>query len=332
MDEDYIPMDNFAEDEMDLWDEKDPEIRLNMYFTSKAQVDYAVRMWNINHNREIYMEETRSKVFTAKCKKFQTNKQPAQCLSTMSLDMHGKKIKRFHCFKMTAWTPAHSCFTIVSRNNNRALRSKVVAAHIQQQVLANLSYTVKQILSLIKEKLNVDITYGKAWTARKKAIKNIYDSWDENFHELPSYIMALQQTNPGTVVKWLHHPYSPSDYSVVKGTYKGKILMAVSKNTNNMILSIAYVLVDEETNESWEWFIQQFADNVEDRARRKLCVISDRHAGIKHAMDKLESWKEPHAYHRFCLRHVRSNFMAKFECELEKDVLGDRMHNTMKKV
>ncbi|XP_076948541.1 uncharacterized protein LOC143620832 [Bidens hawaiensis] len=153
--------------------------------------------------------------------------------------------------------------------------------------------------------------------------------------------MALQQANLGTVVQWLHHPYSPSDCSVFKyvfwafrpsveafrfcipvisidathlrGTYKGKILMAVSKNTNNMILPIAYTLVDEETNEGWKWFLQQFADNIEDPARRKLCVISDRHAGIKHTMDNLGSWKEPHAYHRFCLRHVRSNFIAKFK-------------------
>ncbi|KAD6796693.1 hypothetical protein E3N88_07589 [Mikania micrantha] len=86
----------------------------------------------------------------------------------------------------------------------------------------------------------------------KKAIENIYGTWDENFHELPSYIMALQQANHGTVVQWLHHPSSTSDFSVFK------------------------------------------------------------HAGIKHAMDNLESWKEPHAYHRFCLRHVRSNFMENF--------------------
>ncbi|XP_076916075.1 uncharacterized protein LOC143575648 [Bidens hawaiensis] len=172
---------------------------------------------------------------------------------------------------MTTWTPTHSCFTTVSRNNNRALRSKVVVAHIQQ-VLIDVSYTVIQIQSLIKEKLNVDITYGKAWAARKKAVENIYGGWDENFHELPSYIFALQQAKPGTVVQWLHHPYSPSDCSVFKyvfwafrpsieafsfcihvisidathlrGTYKGKLLMAVSKNANNMILPIAYALVD----------------------------------------------------------------------------------------
>ncbi|KAK1406539.1 hypothetical protein QVD17_41946 [Tagetes erecta] len=80
-----------------------------------------------------------------------------------------------------------------------------------------------------------------------------------------------------------------------------------------MIFPVAYALVDEETNDSWKWFLQQFQENVQDPRQRKLYVISDRHAGILHAMNNLEAWKEPHAHHRFCLRHVRSNFASKFK-------------------
>ena len=54
------------------------------------------------------------------------------------------------------------------------------------------------------------------------------------------------------------------DATHLRGTYKGKILMAVTKNANNMILPLAYAVVDEETNNSWRWFLQMFAENVED--------------------------------------------------------------------
>ncbi|GJS44533.1 uncharacterized protein Tco_0569576, partial [Tanacetum coccineum] len=37
------------------------------------------------------------------------------------------------------------------------------------------------------------------------------------------------------------------------------------------------------------------------------------HKGIIHAMSNMAEWKEPLAYHRFCLRHIRSNFMKKFK-------------------
>ena len=38
-----------------------------------------------------------------------------------------------------------------------------------------------------------------------------------------------------------------------------------------------------------------------------LCVISDRHAGILATMEE-PKWQPPNAYHRFCLRHLLSNF------------------------
>ena len=45
-----------------------------------------------------------------------------------------------------------------------------------------------------------------------------------------------------------------------------------------------------------------------------ICVISDRHNGITAAMnDTICRFREPHRYHRFCLRHVESNFNSKFK-------------------
>ena len=41
--------------------------------------------------------------------------------------------------------------------------------------------------------------------------------------------------------------------------------------------------------------------------RMGLCVISDRHAGILATMEEPE-WQPPYAHHRFCLRHLLSNF------------------------
>ncbi|XP_076920416.1 uncharacterized protein LOC143581536 [Bidens hawaiensis] len=91
------------------------------------------------------------------------------------------------------------------------------------------------------------------------------------------------------------------------------MLVAVTKNANNHILPLAYAVVDEETVESWCWFLRQFREHVVRQNTRTLCVISDRHKGIIHAMNNLPEWKEPYAYHRFCLRHIRSNLMSKFK-------------------
>ncbi|XP_022031224.1 uncharacterized protein LOC110932178 [Helianthus annuus] len=187
----------------------------------------------------------------------------------------------------------------------------------------------------------VDVTYTKAWRGRRKAIERIYGTWDSNFAELPKYVLRLQSRNPGTVVNWFHHPHSapghptfkyvfwafgPSisvfrlcqpvisvDGTHLKGPYRSKLLVAVTKNANNYIMPLAYALVDEETVHSWCWFFQNLKEHVTTNCTSKICVLSDRHAGIINAMENLEDWKEPKAYHRYCLRHVRSNFSGKYK-------------------
>ncbi|KAL4563649.1 hypothetical protein LXL04_027694 [Taraxacum kok-saghyz] len=99
-----------------------------------------------------------------------------------------------------------------------------------------------------------------AWHGRRKAIETIYGTWESNFAELPKYITALQTSNPDTVVKWFHNQNSSSqeakfkyifwafgpaikafhlcrpvisvDGAHLKGSYKGKLLVAVSKDAN----------------------------------------------------------------------------------------------------
>ncbi|XP_071704444.1 uncharacterized protein [Rutidosis leptorrhynchoides] len=63
----------------------------------------------------------------------------------------------------------------------------------------------------------------------------------------------------------------------LKGSYKGKLLIAVGKNANNQIIPIAFALIDEESNESWVWFLQMLQENV--IGNEKLFVISDRYPG-----------------------------------------------------
>nr|XP_043638468.1 uncharacterized protein LOC122609490 [Erigeron canadensis] len=105
-------------------------------------------------------------------------------------------------------------------------------------------------------------------------------------------------------------PVISVDGTHLKGSYKGNMLVAVAKDANNSILPIAFTIVDEETVDSWCWFFEQLRCVVQDK---QLCVISDRHRGIIHLMKYLEKWKEPFAYHRFCLRHVWSNLMSRFK-------------------
>ena len=87
-------------------------------------------------------------------------------------------------------------------NSNTSLTSSVIARHILCSIEDDPRFKIKNIMSHIKEGMKVDVSYKKAWYVRRKAIELVFRSWDANFAELPKYIDALVQSNPGTMVKW----------------------------------------------------------------------------------------------------------------------------------
>ena len=61
--------------------------------------------------------------------------------------------------------------------------------------------------------------------------------------------------------------------------YKGKLMIAMAIDANNKIYPLAFVVVESESTETWGWFmtcIRRYVTNQTD-----LCIISDRHLGIK---------------------------------------------------
>ncbi|XP_073137920.1 uncharacterized protein [Henckelia pumila] len=158
---------------------------------------------------------------------------------------------------------------------------------------------------------------------------------------------ALCKYNLGTVVEWKHlrsnnesiktlnyvfWAFRPSidgfchcrkiisiDGTHLYTKYKHKILIAVTLDANNQVLPLAFAIVDEETSDSWKWFLENVGQYVV-CGESGICLISDRHKGIVRAAEDLHYFKPPHGVHRFCLRHVCSNFNARFKDVHLKDL------------
>nr|KAJ0215788.1 hypothetical protein LSAT_V11C300152000 [Lactuca sativa] len=172
------------------------------------------------------------------------------------------------------------------------------------------------VCAIKKKSSNVeDYTLGMAW--KEKSHRHYLWNIRENFHEFPKYIAVLQASNPDMVVKWFHKPKDSSNVATfkyvfwafgpaidafrlcrpvifvdgchLKGSYKVKLLVVVTKDANNNILPIAYAIVDEDSSYNWCWFFYQLRHFV--AQDRQLCVISNRHQGIIHAMENLQEWK-----------------------------------------
>ncbi|KAL3528209.1 hypothetical protein ACH5RR_012865 [Cinchona calisaya] len=84
----------------------------------------------------------------------------------------------------------------ISGNNNRNLTSTVIANQIMHSIENDPGHKVKQIQAYVKNSFKVDITYKKAWYARRKAIVLAYGSWASNFQQLPQYVEEVLRSNP----------------------------------------------------------------------------------------------------------------------------------------
>ncbi|KAL0314915.1 UNVERIFIED_CONTAM: hypothetical protein Sangu_2335900 [Sesamum angustifolium] len=88
---------------------------------------------------------------------------------------------------------------------------------------------------------------------------------------------------------------------------------------NQQVLPLAFAVVDEETYPSWKWFLQQLSRHII-RGRRGMCLISDRHGGLIKAVREGPDFVSPHGVHRYCLRHVCSNFNSTIKNVVLKDL------------
>ena len=66
------------------------------------------------------------------------------------------------------------------------------------------------------------------------------------------------------------------DGTFMKGPYPGQVLTVVGVDSNNGIYPLAYAFDENETIDSWTWFLEQLGDDLELYANSNFTFISDR--------------------------------------------------------
>ena len=125
----------------------------------------------------------------------------------------------------------------------------------------------------------------------------------------------------GPCVEGFKHcrPIIQIDGTHLYGKYKGKLLIATSIDANGHIFPLAFVIVEEESQDSRSWFLIALRRHC--TQGEGICLISDHHARINAAIRNPSiGWSVPHAQHRYCLRHMVSNFNDKFRNKILKDM------------
>ena len=103
------------------------------------------------------------------------------------------------------------------------------------------------------------------------------------------------------------------DGCFLKGPFGGQLLVAVGRDGNNQMFPIAWACVEVEDTESWVWFLENLASDLETSDGNGFTIMSDQQKGLLAVVFEVF----PMAEKRVCARHVYMNFRSVFGGGLE---------------
>ncbi|KAK2644599.1 hypothetical protein Ddye_019794 [Dipteronia dyeriana] len=179
------------------------------------------------------------------------------------------------------------------------------------------------------------LLYSKAWRAKDHAEAYVFGPPEESFKLLPAYCHRLEEVNSGTITTLktnvtnqfeymfiahaasLHgfctviRPVIAIDGTHLKGKFSGIMFVTICLDANNQVYPLAYGFGDVEDEMSWTWFLNELKNAI--GSLEDYMIISDRHLGIKVAMEKVY----PNVPHGYCVFHIAQNIKKDYK---RKDV------------
>ncbi|XP_023741187.1 uncharacterized protein LOC111889284 [Lactuca sativa] len=175
-------------------------------------------------------------------------------------------------------------------------------------------------------------TLRQCYRAKKKAHEILTGKLSEHYARIWEYGGEIIRSNPGIIAKvgvdikedgsnvfkrfyvcfkaikdgWIRgcKRVIGLDGCFLKGQCKGELLTAIGRDGNNQVYPIAWVVIDVENKDNWEWFIKLLVEGLGLELGEGLTVISGQHKGLVEALKE----KLPLVEHRQCARHVYVNF------------------------
>ncbi|XP_050277753.1 uncharacterized protein LOC126719216 [Quercus robur] len=203
------------------------------------------------------------------------------------------------------------------------------------------NFVASEIVGRLRKKHTA--TIDELWETYK-AIAKIFGDWEESYQRLRKLLLAYLDQDSGTqysyhtipkplegttLLRYVYWAFAPCiaafqycrpvisiDGTHLYGKYKGVLMIAMATDANQKVLPIAFAVVDKESGASWGWFLECLRTSIERVIENKdICIISDRHKGIKCAIREWPRGQDgrERVYHRYCLRHIASNFNTHFD-------------------
>ncbi|GKU99547.1 hypothetical protein SLEP1_g12382 [Rubroshorea leprosula] len=248
--------------------------------------------------------------------------------------------KKDECFRIVSYSRTHNC---IKKQENPMANAVWLARFLKPKIDSNPMIKLRQLKDACKEELNLVVQTTMMKRAKSIVLNELEGNYKEEYACLMGYKAALVEKNRENTVDVLYDTYinNPNpvfksiyiclaackkgwmegcrriigiDACFLKGMCKGVLLTAVGIDGNKQMFPIAWAVVSGESNETWGWFLQLIRNDLNLGLGEGLVVMSDQHKAIISSVHALL----PEAKHRFCVRHLYSNWSKEHKGEEEK--------------
>lgn len=196
----------------------------------------------------------------------------------------GKKM-----YVLKKYIAEHSC--LVGTSKNRRVTGKVIANRFFDVINGMPFIKPRHLKAMVRIELGVFISDKVCRNAKAIVLRKLKKQFKEDFLVLNSYVLELKEANPESTVtvvskrqEGLQYPIFQRIYiclipiregfmagcrniigldgCFLKGLVKGMILMVVGRDGNNQMFPVAWAVVENETTESWVWFIEHLSSDL----------------------------------------------------------------------
>ncbi|XP_030969581.1 uncharacterized protein LOC115989842 [Quercus lobata] len=200
---------------------------------------------------------------------------------------------------------------------NTQATSAYVAKRFIEDFSKNPNWEVNGVHNHVMQNLSVDLSVNQVYRSKRKAKDLINGDEQLQYGVLRDYAQMITTVDKGSRVILQTEMAEETSQPKFKRIFGGQILSATAKDANDNIFPVAMAVVEQETRESWIWFLEIFADDIGRPEELQLVFISDRQKGLIPAIETLFLTME----HRYCVKHIYNNFKVDHKGLELKDTL-----------
>ncbi|GKV00609.1 hypothetical protein SLEP1_g13276 [Rubroshorea leprosula] len=268
-----------------------PFFEVGMRFQNAAQFKDAVRKYSVRKSCPLLHIRNEPK------------RQKFICKSSLCCwEIYNSFVNKDDSFQVKTYYSEHTC---VKNSENKMMTTVMVAEYFKSRIYATPFLKCKDMMIFVYKELRVSINYNKCVRAKKMVLKEMEGSFKDEYAMIHAFGAYLKEVNLGNSVfikteendvgekvfmrmyvclKVIKDGWKNGcrgifgvDGCFLKGICKGVLLSAVGRDGNNQMYPITCAVVEYENNDSWTWFMQRLAFDLELGTGHGYTMISDRH-------------------------------------------------------